>query len=297
MNKLFKIAGIFLLFMTITGTIFAYNKTANKSKAEPNLNSTNNIECLYYNPRDFINIPSYDIRQNEGTIQGCIVPHHLLARDLIHEVFQHLAENQYQTVVLIGPDHESMDRGKIFTSLSNWQTPTGILETDRDLVNSLLKSNLVEINDHKVTMEHSVSSLIPFVNYYLKEVRVVSLVFTKQVKLADVESLLDTLYENINMDETLFIGSIDFSHYLSLEDAGKMDLLTLAAIENEDIRAIMSFGNDNLDSPITLVTMLKIMKKLEAEKSLLNRSNSELILQKRLEETTSYITYLFYKKQ
>ena len=67
------------------------------------------------------------------------------------------------------------------------------------------------------------------------------------------------------------------------------------AIKNKDINKIMSFTNDNLDSPISVITMLKLMDKLGSkEKTVLNHSNSELILKKITEETTSYMTYLFY---
>jgi AmmeMemoRadiSam system protein B len=214
---------------------------------------------------------------------------------LIHEVFQNTSKNKYKTVVLIGPDHESINKGKIFTTLSNWQTPTGILETDGEITKKLLKNNFVIESTDKLTMEHSTSSIIPFINYYMKDVKVITLVLTKQVRLEDVEILTNALYENLNMEETLFIASIDFSHYLNLQNAEKMDSISMEAIQNKDIDKIMSFTNDNLDSPISVVAMLKIMDKAGiSEKTVLNHSNSELILKKKTEETTSYITYLFY---
>ena len=281
--------------MAATGSIFAYNNTTNKSESVPYNYNSRNIECLYYNVRDFINIPDYKITKDVGNVRGCIVPHHLVAKDLIHEVFQNTSKNKYKTVVLIGPDHESINKGKIFTTLSNWQTPTGILETDGEITKKLLKNNFVIESTDKLTMEHSTSSIIPFINYYMKDVKVITLVLTKQVRLEDVEILTNALYENLNMEETLFIASIDFSHYLNLQNAEKMDSISMEAIQNKDIDKIMSFTNDNLDSPISVVAMLKIMDKAGiSEKTVLNHSNSELILKKKTEETTSYITYLFY---
>lgn len=284
-----------MVFMAATGSIFAYNNTTNKSESVPYNYNSRNIECLYYNVRDFINIPDYKITKDVGNVRGCIVPHHLVAKDLIHEVFQNTSKNKYKTVVLIGPDHESINKGKIFTTLSNWQTPTGILETDGEITKKLLKNNFVIESTDKLTMEHSTSSIIPFINYYMKDVKVITLVLTKQVRLDDVEILTNALYENLNMEETLFIASIDFSHYLNLQNAEKMDSISMEAIQNKDIDKIMSFTNDNLDSPISVVAMLKIMDKAGiSEKTVLNHSNSELILKKKTEETTSYITYLFY---
>lgn len=296
MNKISKIIAIFLLFILITGSIYAYNNnTANKIEPETYLYNSKNIECLYYNATDFINIPDYETIQDVGTVRGCIVPHHLVAKDLIHEVFQNVKKHEYKTVILIGPDHESTDKGKVFTTLNNWQTPTGILETNGALIKELLKYSFIKENDDKLTIEHSTSPIIPFISYYLKGVKVVTLVFTKQVKLSDLETLTDALYENINMDETLFIASVDFSHYLNLEQANKMDLISMEAIQNKDMNKIMAFTNDNLDSPITIATMLEMMERIGiSEKTILNHSNSELILKKRIDETTSYITYICY---
>lgn len=296
MYKISKAIVVILLFTISTGSIFAYNKSSKNNNKSEYLSNSKNIECIYYNARDFISIPDYIPNKNAGTVKGFIVPHHLVAKDLIHEVFQNISKDKYKTVVLIGPDHESTHKGKIFTTLSNWQTPTGILETDSELTKELLKHSFIEANDNKLTMEHSTSSIIPFINYYLKDVEVVTLVLTKQVKLADIEILTETLFENINMDETLFITSVDFSHYLNLESANKMDLISMEAISNKDIKKIMSFTNDNLDSPISIVTMLKMMDKLNTRESIvLNHSNSEFILKKKIEETTSYVTYLFYQ--
>ncbi len=294
MNKFFKVFTVFLLFITIAGSILAYNTAKNRPE-KYFFDGRKNIECLYYDPSDFINIPEYETSQDIGTIHGCIVPHHLVAKDLIHEVFQKVQKNKYKTVVLIGPDHESTNKGKIFTTLSNWQTPRGVLETDGNLTKELLKYDFVTEDDDKITMEHSTSSIIPFINYYLNDIKIVTLVLTKQVKLEDVEILTDELYKNINLHETLFIASVDFSHYLNLEDAQKKDLISMEAIKNKDINKLMSFTNDNLDSPISVVTLLKMMDKLGAAgDTVLNHSNSELILKKKIEETTSYITYLFY---
>lgn len=297
MSRILKITVLFLLFIAVTGSIFAYNKTVNNKEPEPyTYKGGKNIECLYYNATDFINIPYYETIKVGGDILGCIVPHHLAAKDLIHEVFQNTSKDKYKTVVLIGPDHESIDKGKIFTTLSNWQTPTGILETGREITEELLKCSFVKEDADKLTIEHSASSIIPFINYYLKDVKVVTLVFTKQVKIEDVETLTDILYENVDLEETLFIASVDFSHYLNLQNADKMDLVSMEAIKNKDIDKIMSFTNDNLDSPISIVTMLKLMDKAgSSENTVLNNSNSELELKKKIEETTSYITYLFYR--
>lgn len=295
-----KIITIITLLAALTCSIFAYKtkNTANVGESQSYLyNGRKNIECLYYNEKDFINVPVYETMKEINPIRGCIVPHHLVAKDLIHEVFQNVSQykEKYKTVVLIGPDHESIDKGKVFTTLSNWQTPTGILKTDTEATIELLNNGFIVESNIKLSKEHSTSSIIPFIKFYLEDVNVIALVLTKQVELGDVDTLVNVLCEKLNIEETLFIASVDFSHYLDLEQANKMDLISMDAIENNNINKIMSFTNDNLDSPISIATMLKMMDKAGITgQNVLNHSNSELILKKKVDETTSYITYLFY---
>jgi len=110
----------------------------------PNIEQS--LQCLYYNVLDFMSIKEYNNLDDVGTIRGLIVPHHLLAKDLIHEAFQISDRTKYKTIVVFGPDHESVDRGKVFTSSSNWQTPTGILNADKDIIEIISKLDFVVEN-------------------------------------------------------------------------------------------------------------------------------------------------------
>jgi len=274
-------------------------------------NDKENLECLYYNDLDFINIKDFNFDEDYGTIRGIIVPHHLLAKDLINEAFQVAAKNgalekserqgsdgnyiKYKTIVVFGPDHESKDRGKVFTSISNWQSPMGILNSDKDLIRNLSKLDFVIENDEKMTVEHSISGLVPFIKHYFSDAKIVPLALTKQLTLENLNSLLYLLVENLDIETTLFISSVDFSHYLSLEEANKMDEVSIEAIINKDIEKIMKFTNDNMDSPNSIVAMLNTMELIEAEKvKIINKTNSQIILNKKIDETTSYVTFLFY---
>jgi AmmeMemoRadiSam system protein B len=268
-------------------------------------NGEANIECLYYNIEDFIAIKEFefeDFDEDIGTIRGLIVPHHLLAKDLIHEAFQsviHIVKSQnntgYKTIVVFGPDHESIERAKVFTSSSTWQSPMGILNAEKDIINNLLKLDFVIENDSKMTVEHSISGLVPFIKHYFSDAKIVPIALTRQLSLENLNNILSILVENLDIETTLFISSVDFSHYLSLEEANEKDKQSIEAISNKDLDTIMTFTNDNLDSPNSIMAMLNTMKLIEAKKiKLLNNSNSQIILNKKVQETTSYITFLFY---
>lgn len=284
-----------IIFIAIGLTAFNENNAESYESNSYFYNGKENLQCLYYDEKNFVNIKNLEVKDVPGSIRGCILPHHLTADDMIHEVLQNVSTNKYETVVLMGPDHESLQKGKVLTTLKDWQTPMGILKTDGEITRKLLENSFVLENDEKLTMEHSISGIIPFIKYYLSDADIVSLALTKQTKTEDIDTLIDKLYENIDAEKTLFIASVDFSHYLDLENAGKMDLISMEAIENRNINKIMSFTNDNLDSPVSIAAILKMMNKLNAGNThLLNHSNTELIVKTKMKETTSYLTYLFY---
>lgn len=294
--RILKSLTALIIFISAIGLI-AYNEN-NPESHESNsyfYNGKENLQCLYYDEKDFVNIKKFEVKDGLGSIQGCVLPHHLTADDMIHEVFQNVSKDKYETVVLMGPDHESIRKGKIFTTLKDWQTPMGILETDGEITRKLLENSLVLEDDEKLTAEHSISGIVPFIKYYLGDAKLVPLAITKQTKMEDIDALIETLYENIDAEKTLFIASVDFSHYLDLNNADKMDLISMEAIESRNINKIMSFTNDNLDSPVSIAAILKMMNRLNACNTyLLNRSNTELIVKTKMKETTSYLTYLFY---
>lgn len=286
---------IFIAAISVTAACRKESEFKNNNEESYMYQGKENLQCIYYDEKNFVNVKEFKLKNIKGSVQGCILPHHLTASDLIHEVFQNIDKNKYDTIVLIGPDHESIQKGKIFTTTKDYQTPFGVLNTDEKLTKELLKNDFMLENDEKLTVEHSTAGIIPFIKYYLEDVNVVTLVITKQTTIENAEKLIEILSANTNKEKTLFIASVDFSHYLDLENANKMDRITMNAIENKDINKIMTFNNDYLDSPISIVTLLKTMDKLNAQNTkLLNHSNTELIMQTKMNETTSYLTYLFY---
>ena len=292
--KLFSSIAVILLLCMCLGLFIIKLKSGGISDDIYVYNGKQNIECIYYNATDFMNIPEYRAIETEGTVRGLIVPHHLLAKDLIHEAFRAAGENRYKTVVIFGPDHESTDMGKVFTSDSSWQTPFGILNSDKDAVKSISELDFVLKNDAKMTAEHSLSGLVPFIRYYYDEAKIIPLALTKQLTLENSDRLIKKLTDSIDTENTLFIASVDFSHYLSLEKANEMDKISIEAINGRDMGKIMSFTNDNLDSPNSIAAILKLTQLTGAKNiKLLNNSNSQIILNKMFDETTSYVTFIF----
>ena len=94
-----------------------------------------------------------------------IIPHHLLAADLIADFFYNLEGANYDTVVLIGPNHFLVGQSNLITSGYNWQTPYGVLEPDATILADLLNdTNLGMVVEEDVMQgEHSINSEVAFI--------------------------------------------------------------------------------------------------------------------------------------
>lgn len=230
------------------------------------------LRCRYYNEKDFMNsvaaagprdgdkagdAPGSPEASSSG-IAGGIVPHHLLAGKMIAEFFQYLSQDPPQTVVVIAPNHRKIGMSGIHTSSLDWETPFGVLEAETGLT-ALIKEK-TEAAENKALMEeeHSISSLAPYIKYYLPEAKIVPILlhgnYPSSEKLGNLLAAVQS-----EKPGTAIIASVDFSHYLDVETANKMDKNTLEAIRTADTEAISKMGNDNLDSPVSVITLITAM--------------------------------------
>ena len=90
------------------------------------------------------------------------------------------------------------------------------------------------------------------------------------------------------------VASIDFSHYLDADTADKMDKITLDAVISRDTASISRMGNDNIDSPPSILALLSIMDEIGAiGPEITAHDNSFGISGSGAECTTSYFTMFF----
>jgi AmmeMemoRadiSam system protein B len=233
---------------------------------------------------------------NSGRIAGGITPHHLLAAKMIAGFFRELSYDQPKTIVVIGPNHKRIGFGGLQTSSSDWATPFGRLEADGEIVKILVDKLNASENDSVMQEDHAISALVPYIRYYMPDVRIVPILLHGNYSSAD-SLRLGKLLGKISSDDSgsiAIIASVDFSHYLDAGTAYKMDDITLKAIRNNDIKAISRMSNDNMDSPPSIITMLGAMGAIGAAgPETAGHSNSSDITGSGYDNTTSYFTMFF----
>lgn len=236
---------------------------------------------------------NYELELNEiEAAAGVIVNHHLLAAQYIAYTLRQIDPAEVKTVLLISPDHFYHSTAWLTTTDRNWLTPDGIMISDSALVKRLGDVG-VERNDKPFSEEHGISNIIPFLKRALPTARVVPLIVRPStpvdLALAEAEMIAPLLN-----DETLVVGSFDFSHGYTSGMADAHDAIALAAIEKQNFA---DFSSLDVDSPAGLALMVKLMANRQANFKLLVHGNAAKLLAKpEMDDVTSYIDGLFIKK-
>jgi AmmeMemoRadiSam system protein B len=154
-------------------------------------------------------------------------------------------------------------------------------------------SSLIHEDDQIVGAEHSMGNIMPFIKYYLPETKVVPLVLHNDITLDEASKLGEQL-ANLMKPDTVILASVDFSHYLTGEEAAKKDEETLLALNNKNLGRIFSMNDDYLDSPPSIGVLFQAMNQLGTNNfKVLDHTNSGILLDNKKIQTTSYITLVF----
>ena len=228
----------------------------------------------------------------DGHVVAGVIPHHLLAADLIADFFQNLEGENYDLVILIGPNHFLTGQSDIITSAYDWQTPYGILQHDDNVLSELVDSDLgIKAEEDVMVSEHSINSEVAFIKKIFPKATFLPLILKPKVDEQTAEKLAQKLFDISQGKKTLVLASVDFSHHKTSQQAQRDDKKSINVIANFDFSDIYNIG---VDSPPSIYTLLKFSQLSGANFELLNNSNSAILADKPdLVSTTSYVTGYF----
>ena len=230
-----------------------------------------------------------------ATVSGGVIPHHLLATDIISEFFSSIPSDQsVERVVLIGPNHYERGETVFITSRYGWNTPVGDVLPDISLINKLESATLsLEVNEPMMEQEHSMGAIMPFIAHYLPEAYVLPIVISRRADLSDVKGLAE-FFEEVDIKKTIFVSSVDFSHYLSSAEAEENDKKVLDVLRRGDLKVLLKLNEDYTDSPESLALLLLLMEQQGIFSfEVKDHKNSADYTNKPEAETTSYYSLVF----
>lgn len=258
------------------------------------------LPCNFYEEASFQkSVAQAQVYPNEGKMKVGIIPHHLLANVQIASFFQTASKESYDTIVMLSTTHFTKTEG-ILTAKADWKTPFGMLKNDADLTQRFLQTKAIGVKNDMASMvlDHGNAGLIPYVKYYFPKVQIVNLLVSPSLSVQKENALVDALLSINQEKKMLVIASIDFSHYLSAEEARKMDRETERAVETFQLEVLNQYGDEHLDSPKCMRIVLKYLQRIGIQQlNQLDHLSSDQLLPVAenhpvfMEGTTSYFIY------
>jgi len=153
--------------------------------------------------------------------KALIVPHagYMYSGHVAACAFRLLSSIHINRVILFGPSHRVALEGCAVPSCEYFETPLGMIKLDQLACDSLLKKNLVNLNDAAHQFEHSLEVQLPFLQFCLDEFSIIPIVvgYQDESKIKDIIKCLD-------ISETdLILISTDLSHFHHYDEAAELD--------------------------------------------------------------------------
>jgi MEMO1 family protein len=179
-----------------------------------------------------------------------------------------LSENQFKTVLLMGPDHFVGIRSAAVPTVKAFQSPLGKIPLHPAAADLLKQPELFAPLPPADDREHSLEVVLPFLQVFLKAFQLIPVV----VGRADVDRLCDALLPVVDR-ETLVVVSSDLSHFLPYAEAKAKDRRTIDAILARDRRALVQDANSACGAH-PLAVLLAMADRFGWQPVLLNYLNS-----------------------
>jgi len=240
-----------------------------------------------------------DLSFADKNIFGAVVPHAgymFSAYQAVH--FFDILRNQkqqYDTFVIINPNHTGYGEAIALESHQYWQTPFGFVETDKEFADGLG----FPISDIAHQNEHSGEVMLPLLQYFVDyDFRIVPITLSDQTvenakmlakKIQEIEQKLNR--------KVCVIASSDFSHFLSPDKGKDLDQLVIDQIQKKDINEIFNVVKEKKISvcgfgPIMCLMEYSNLQNPSYKSNILARGHSGEIVPSN--EVVDYISILFY---
>jgi len=221
--------------------------------------------------------------------KAVIVSHHLLARDLIGDTLGRMA-NDYQTIIVIGPNHFNLGLNHLQTTNYSFKTKFGNLKPNQEIIDELVEEKIASIHDENFNNEHSICSLVSFVKIYFPYAKIVPITLKGNAPLQETKKLASFLAQNCNQ-KCLIIASLDFSHDVSPHQAKSNDQQSAQILKNLEQENLEKVVCDSIPTLQALMGYLK--KKGVANGEIVHHSDSNQLTQQDLPTVTSYLTIIY----
>ncbi len=178
-----------------------------------------------------IRVKSIDV-EKKYKAKGVVSPHagYFYSGDIAAKVYSYI--DIPETVLILGPNHNGFGGFYSLSGADFWETPLGKVPVNKELTDMIIKySPFIQIDDTSHMYEHSIEVQLPFLQYFKEDFNIVP-VSLMGYELREIMILAKGIINAINEynKEVLIVASTDFSHYVSAEEAKKLDFIAIEQI-------------------------------------------------------------------
>ncbi len=273
----------------VTAAVCSYSFFTPENHSQENSNQTY-LASIYNNKEAYQDIFSNLQPAEETSAKAGVISHHFLAEQLIADFYNQVANDKISTVILLSPNHYNvfLPSGTVaYSSYLTWQTPLGNIGVNKEILDSLVKNNGVQINDSAMGLEHGIYIEVPFIKKFFPNAEIVPLVLKNNASEEDFIQLGEKL-KNISGENSILIVSSDFSHEASFSEAKINDLESIADLKNIENSSFESTTNDCKQCLIAMSAFLNDGK--DYRFNLIDNKNSFDISGEDSDSVTSYVS-------
>ncbi|MBA3063430.1 MAG: AmmeMemoRadiSam system protein B, partial [Atribacteria sp.] len=237
---------------------------------------------------------------NKQDIVSGVVPHHLLAEEIIEDFFSYISsQGKPERIVILSPDHFQsgilMESNSFITvALDSNDKEFNNLKIDSLLGKKLAGENKITLNSSAIIYDHGITNLIPYIKKYFPESKFLPILIPIDITKEQIEHLVKTINTETPA-QTIIIASVDFSHYLPSQAADFHD--------TKSIRVLLNFEEENFENievdcwqALYAARLFAKLRQKEVPRIIAHK-NSVDFLNLELEETTSYFSVVFGEKK
>lgn len=159
--------------------------------------------------------------QSQPTVRGAIFPHHNIVGEQIDAMYAEIANPETERVILISTNH--FNKGYHYIQAIDRLESISI---DTELIKKLEETNTVRANAPSLQGEHGLTVHTNRIKKHFPNASLVPLAIKWETPQKTLDKLIQSL-QSENLENTVIIASIDFSHYVSEEGAMDNDTRTM----------------------------------------------------------------------
>lgn len=191
-----------------------------------------------------------DGKKMHGTVKGAIVPHAGLMFSGMCAAHSYKAikeSGEYDTFILIGFSHSRLESNHIVTTDLDWETPLGTVESDKELVEELIKHKHIDKDEQAMRYEHSIEVQLPFLQYLYDKPKILPILVGEGCDYKEAAKHIEKAVSKLGRN-VCYVASSDFTHYgpsfnyVPFDEEIQKNLLKLDEGAIEEIKVLNTKG-------------------------------------------------------